>query len=175
MRIVVRIAAIILALVSHGEMGVAQTFKPTPQEAPQPTPQPAQPAPQPAAQNTYGAIALSKRGTQHGIGSGYASLNEAEKQALRACGKRAKDCELFKSIENDCIALVIAKNGAAGWAAGGPSESDRRSRAMGECKKNRGDVLQPDRSFLQQGFELGRRMGTRLRACPTESDANSTL
>jgi Domain of unknown function (DUF4189) len=92
------------------------------------------------AENRYGSIALSEKGTQYGHSTGHKSMVEAERAALAACGKKARDCKVFKSVENDCIGVAIAKNAAAGWATGGDSKENRQERAVAECKRQGGDV-----------------------------------
>jgi len=69
-----------------------------------------------AAQNPYASIALGKNGTQFGYSTNPDSLNSAERAALAQCARYARDCEIFKSIENGCVALAIARNAAAGWS-----------------------------------------------------------
>ena len=92
------------------------------------------------AENRYGSIAMSEKGTQYGLSTDHKSMAEAERAALTACGKKARDCKVFKSIENDCVGVAIAKNAAAGWATGGDSQENRRQRALAECTRQGGDV-----------------------------------
>ena len=92
------------------------------------------------AQNKYGSIALSAKGTQYGYSTNHNSMQEAERAALAECGKRARDCEIFKSIENTCVSFAIARNAAAGWATGGDTAEARKKAALDECKRQGGDV-----------------------------------
>ncbi len=106
---------------------------------------------------TYGSIALSKLSTPYGFSHSHKSLVDAERAALKDCSKRARDCEIFKSIENDCIALSIADNAAAGWAAGGDKGvEERKARALKECNDRMGRGCRFKVHFCTNGSNIDR-------------------
>jgi len=92
------------------------------------------------AQNRYASVALSKNGTQYGFSSNHDSLNAAEWAALDQCARYASDCEIFKSVENGCIGLTIARNGAAAWSITFGSPALRQAESLAECRRQGGDV-----------------------------------
>ena len=93
-----------------------------------------------AQYNRYASIALSKNGTQYGFSTNHDSLNAAEWAALDQCARHASDCEIFKSVENGCIGLAIARNGAAAWSITFGSPALRQAESLAECRRQGGDV-----------------------------------
>ena len=90
----------------------------------------------PAMAGPYGALATSPD-ADYGWSKNYDSEEEAEERALRECRKFSRECTVKKVFKNVCVSVASSSNGAMGWAWG-YGRSEGNSRAMNECRTNRG-------------------------------------
>jgi serine/threonine-protein kinase len=69
------------------------------------------------AADYFGAIAYSTSSGAHGWAKDHASRANAEKAALAACAKHAKDCKPVLWFKNGCGALAVSQK-VYGWGWG---------------------------------------------------------
>jgi hypothetical protein len=86
----------------------------------------------------WGAIALSTRTGAWGSSWNYDDEDLARSAAMRECRKHASDCRVFKTFENVCVALAGDGRGNFGWAWGYETTSERRRRAVQQCRDQGG-------------------------------------
>jgi hypothetical protein len=91
-----------------------------------------------AAQGAWAAIALSTRTGAWGTSYNYGDEDEARDRAMRECRKNASDCRVYKTFENVCVALAGDGSGNFGWAWGYETTSERRRRAVQQCRDQGG-------------------------------------
>ena len=93
--------------------------------------------PSAASAGDWGAIALSTATGSWGTSYNYDDEDEARTRAMRECRKNARDCRVFKTFENACVALAGDGSGNFGWAWG-YTNSERRRRAIAQCRDQGG-------------------------------------
>ena len=74
------------------------------------------------AQDYFGAIAYSKSSGAHGWAKDHPSREAAERAALAACAKNAKDCQPLFWFKNGCATLAVDASAKAGWGWGTTQE-----------------------------------------------------
>jgi hypothetical protein len=88
------------------------------------------------AQEYYGAIAYAPRTGAHGWAKDHPSRDAAERAALAACSKHAKDCRGVLWFKNGCGALAVsAKVYGWGW---GTTQKLADAEATKACAKHAG-------------------------------------
>ncbi len=97
--------------------------------------------PSAASAGDWGAIALS---TARAVGAPPTTTRMRTKlveRAMRECRKNARDCNLFKTFENTCVAVAGDSTGNFGWSwgytnsdAAGARSPSAASRAAKGCK-----------------------------------------
>ena len=81
----------------------------------------------------WGAIAYSRATGAAGWTHDQPDERAAAAQALKECGKHAKECEVLVTVENACAALA-AGQGGFGWGRSA-YKGDAQGRALAECVK----------------------------------------
>jgi len=85
---------------------------------------------------SFGAIAYSKRSQHYGYATGKHSRRAAEERELELCDRR--DCKVEVWFKNNCAALATGSEGQiVGWAYN-DRESRARDRALDECRDRNG-------------------------------------
>jgi hypothetical protein len=88
------------------------------------------------AQDYFGAIAYSARSGANGWAKDHASREAAEKAALAACGKHAKDCSVLVWFRNGCGAVAVgAKTSIPGYGWG-TTQALADAEAMKGCARH---------------------------------------
>lgn len=86
--------------------------------------------------DSFGAIAYSKRARHYGYATGKHSRRAAEERAMELCDHR--DCKVEVWFKNNCAALATGSDGqVVGWAYN-EHESRARDRALDECRDRNG-------------------------------------
>jgi len=86
--------------------------------------------------DSFGAIAYSKRSQHYGYATGKHSRRAAEDRALELCDRR--DCKVEVWFKNNCAALATGSQGQiVGWAYN-ENEHRARERAIEECRNHDG-------------------------------------
>jgi serine/threonine-protein kinase len=83
------------------------------------------------AQDYFGAIAYSAKSGAQGWSNNHTSREEAEKAALKACRKHAKDCKAVVWFQNGCGALAVSSK-VYGWGWG-TTQNLADAQAMKAC------------------------------------------
>ena len=86
------------------------------------------------AQDYFGAIAYSAKSGAQGWSNNQPSREEAEKAALTACRKHAKDCKAVVWFQNGCGALAVSSK-VYGWGWG-TTQALADAQAMKACSEH---------------------------------------
>ena len=102
--------------------------------------------PSAASAGDWGAIALSTRTGAWGTSYNYDDEEEARDRAMTECRKNARDCKVFRTFENTCVAVAGDGSGNFGWAWG-YTTSERRRRAISQCRDQGGRNCKVETTF----------------------------
>lgn len=102
--------------------------------------------PSAASAGDWGAIALSTRTGSWGTSYNYDDEDEARQRAMRECRKNARDCKVFRTFENTCVAVAGDGSGNFGWSWG-YTPSERRRRAIAQCREQGGKGCKVESQF----------------------------
>lgn len=102
--------------------------------------------PSAASAGDWGAIALSTRTGAWGTSYNYDDEEEARDRAMSECRKNARDCKVFRTFENTCVAVAGDGSGNFGWAWG-YTTSERRRRAISQCRDQGGRNCKVETTF----------------------------
>lgn len=102
--------------------------------------------PSAALAGDWGALALSTSTGAWGTSYNYDDEEEARERAMRECRKNARDCKVFKTFENTCVAVAGDSAGNFGWSWGYTS-SERRRRAIAQCREQGGKGCKVESQF----------------------------
>ncbi|HZO02297.1 MAG TPA: DUF4189 domain-containing protein [Burkholderiales bacterium] len=86
------------------------------------------------AKDYFGAIAYSTRSGANGWAKDHASREAAERAAVAACSKHAKDCKAVLWFKNGCGALAVGAK-AYGWGWG-TTQALADTEAIKACAKH---------------------------------------
>jgi len=102
--------------------------------------------PSAALAGDWGALALSTSTGAWGTSYNYDDEDEARERAMRECRKNARDCKVFKTFENTCVAVSGDSAGNFGWSWG-YTASERRRRAIAQCREQGGKGCKVESQF----------------------------